>query len=119
MVILVDSQSFSCSELFARHFQREGRAIVLGDHTLGYATAANYYSRSVGADVLVPFGVQIATARVIFPGNEDLEKKGVTPDQVCLPTGEDLAAGKDPCKVKAYELAAELAKKGSPNVAGK
>jgi C-terminal peptidase prc len=119
IVILVDSQSFSCSELFARHFQREGRAIVIGDHTAGYATAAIFFSHTFGADTVVPYGVQVATTRVIFPGNEDLEKKGVTPDQVCLPTGADLAAGKDPCKDKAYEVAAELAKKGSPNVAGK
>jgi carboxyl-terminal processing protease len=119
IVILVDSQSFSCSELFARHFQREGRAVVIGDHTAGYATAANFFSHKFGADTVVPYGVQVATARVIFPGNEDLEKKGVTPDQVCLPSGADLAAGKDPCKEKAYALAAELAKKGSPNAAGK
>jgi C-terminal peptidase prc len=113
MVILVDSQSFSCSELFARHFQREGRAVVVGDHTAGYATAALFYSHHVGVDTIVPYGVQVATARVIFPGNEDLEKKGVTPDQFCIPTGADLAAEKDPCRDKAYEIAAELAKKGT------
>jgi len=120
MVILVDSQSFSCAELFARHFQREGRAIVVGDHTAGYATAANFYSHKVGVDTIVPYGVQVATARVIFPGNEDLEKKGVTPDQLCLPTSADLAAGKDPCKDKAYAIAADLIKKGTAqSAAGK
>ena len=120
MVILVDSQSFSCAELFARHFQREGRALVVGDHTAGYATAANFFSHKIGIDTIVPYGVQVATARVIFPGNEDLEKKGVTPDQMCLPTGAELAAGKDPCKDKAFAVAAELAKKGAAtSAAGK
>jgi hypothetical protein len=50
---------------------------------------------------------------VIFPGNEDLEKKGVTPDQLCLPASTDLAAGKDPCKDKAYAIAADSIKKGT------
>jgi C-terminal peptidase prc len=119
MVILVDSQSFSCAELFARHFQREGRAVVIGDHTAGYATAAYFYPHKAGTDTVVPYGVQVATARVIFPGNEDLEKKGVTPDQLCLPTGADLSAEKDPCRDKAYAVAEELAKKGSATAAGK
>jgi len=119
MVILVDSQSFSCSELFARHFQRERRAVIVGDHTLGYATAANYYSHNVGADVIVPFGMQVATARVVFPGNEDLEKKGVTPDQVCLPSSADLREEKDPCRDKAYEIARGLLEKsGETKAAG-
>ncbi len=118
LVILVDSQSFSCSELFARHFQREGRAVVIGDHTAGYATAANFFSHKVGTDTIVPYGIQIATARVVFPGNEDLEKKGVTPDQSCLPTGDDMANDKDPCKDRAVALAHELAEKGM-SAAGK
>jgi C-terminal processing protease CtpA/Prc len=117
LVILVDSQSFSCSEVFTRHFQREGRAVVIGDHTAGFATAANFYSHTSGTDTIVPYGVQVATARVVFPGNEDLEKKGVTPDQVCIPTSSDLAAGKDICRDKAYEIAVELAKKGNMSAA--
>jgi C-terminal processing protease CtpA/Prc len=90
---------------------------VIGDHTAGFATAANFYSHTSGTDTIVPYGVQVATARVVFPGNEDLEKKGVTPDQVCIPTSSDLAAGKDICRDKAYEIAVELAKKGNMSAA--
>lgn len=37
--------------------------------------------------------------------NKSLEKVGVTPDVVVLPTGADLTDGQDPAMVKAAELA--------------
>jgi carboxyl-terminal processing protease len=101
MVILVDSQSASAAEMFARHFQRLKKAVVIGDKTAGAVVAARFWSEQLGTDRVVPFGVQISTAKVVFPDNENLEGKGVTPDQLCIPTGEDLSAHHDPC----YSLA--------------
>jgi hypothetical protein len=51
----------------------------------------------MGVDSVVPFGVQVAIGRVVFPGSEELENKGVTPDQFCLPTPEDLREHRDRC----------------------
>jgi C-terminal processing protease CtpA/Prc len=97
MVILVDSQTASAAEIFARHFQRTGRAQVIGDHTSGRVTAARFFPEREGIDTIVPYGVQVTVGHVIFPGDEDLEKKGVTPDQLCIPTSEHLARNADPC----------------------
>jgi carboxyl-terminal processing protease len=105
MFILVDSQSASAAELFARHFQRTGRAVVIGDHTSGRVTAARFYSETLGQDSVVPYGVQVAFARVVLPGGEDLEKKGVTPEHKCIPTGEDLHRDHDPCLQVAIRMA--------------
>ena len=101
MVILVDSQSASAAEMFARHFQRMKRAVVIGDKTAGAVVAARFWPEQLGTDRIVPFGVQISTAKVVFSDNESLEGKGVVPDQLCIPTGEDLSAHRDPC----YSLA--------------
>jgi len=40
-----------------------------------------------------------------FPGGEELEKRGVTPDIKCLPTGEQLHQKQDMCRALAYSLA--------------
>lgn len=107
MFVLVDSQSSSAAEMFARHFQRTGRAVVIGDRTSGRVTASKIFSESVGADIAILFGVQVAVGRVVFPGGEELEGQGVTPDRLCIPTGEQLREGRDPCRSLALALARE------------
>jgi carboxyl-terminal processing protease len=107
LVILVDSQSSSASEAFARHFQRTGRGVVIGDRTSGRLTAARFFTGRVGVETIALYGVQVAVARVVFPGGEELEGKGVTPDQACIPTPDDLREGRDPCRGLAVRLARE------------
>lgn len=97
MFVLVDSQSASAAEIFARHFQRTGRAQVIGDRTSGRVTAARILPQRMGTDTVVIFGIQVAEGRVVFPDGLELEKRGVTPDQSCLPTEADLRRGADPC----------------------
>jgi len=107
LFILVDSQTGSAAEMFARHFQRTGRAVVIGDRTSGRVRLSRFYSRQMGVDTVVFYGVQVALARVLFPAGEDLEGKGITPDNTCIPTAEDMRAGRDPC----LDLARSLAQK--------
>jgi carboxyl-terminal processing protease len=106
MFILVDSQTASAAEIFARHFQQTGRAVIVGDRTSGRVTGARYFDMQFGAQDVVFYGVNVAVMRAIFPGGEELEKRGVTPDQTCIPTAEDLVADRDPC----FDLAVRLAK---------
>lgn len=110
MFILVDSESSSAAEIFARHFQLEKRAVVIGDQTPGRVEEAKLYFEDAGNLEVIPYMVEVSEARVVFPGGEELEKKGVTPDVMCLPTGADLAAGKDPCLTRAYVMAREALK---------
>jgi carboxyl-terminal processing protease len=112
MVILIDSESASASEMFARHFQREKRAVVVGDTSEGAVNEALFFDHKLGADIVVFYGIEVAVGKVVFPDGEVLEKKGVTPDQMCLPTTSDLQDGKDPCLDKAVLLAHDLAKNG-------
>lgn len=119
LVVLVDSRTSSAAEMFARHFQRTGRAVVVGDHTSGRVNSSLYFPESMGTDRIVPFGVQIAVAKVVFPGGEELEKRGVTPDVLCLPTADDLHEHHDPCLAKAVSVARKglgLSEELSPQV---
>lgn len=97
LFILVDAQTSSAAEIFARYFQRLGRATVIGDRTSGRVTVARYHPFEVGAGTVVVYGLQLATARVVFPGGEELEGSGVIPDKHCLPSREDLRLGRDRC----------------------
>jgi carboxyl-terminal processing protease len=106
MFVLVDSQTASAAEMFARHFQRTRRATIIGDRTAGRVTACRFLMERIGVEAVVPYGVQVTEARVVFPGGEDLEGKGVTPDLTCVPSADDLRkTGTDPCRALAHEEA--------------
>lgn len=113
LVVLVDSESASAAEMTARHLQLNGRARVVGDKSGGFVNAAQVRWEQTGAFSVVPFGVEIAVARVVMSNGEELENRGVTPDVFCVPSSEDLRLKKDPCLDKALALAREMATKAS------
>ena len=61
----------------------------------------------IGTDQLVPFGVQVGMARIVFPDGGELEKNGVTPDVSCLPSGKEMREERDVCLWKAVAMARE------------
>jgi C-terminal processing protease CtpA/Prc len=97
LFILVDSETASAGEMFARRFQQNGRAKVIGDTTSGRVNEARFFPHRSGIDVIVPYAVEVAVGRVVLPGGEELEGKGVIPDQPCVPSADDQVAGRDPC----------------------
>jgi carboxyl-terminal processing protease len=103
VAILVDQESASAAEMFAKYMQLKKRATVIGDKTSGHVTASQFWSEQIGTDSLLLFGVQIGVGRIVFPDKEELEKKGVTPDTGCIPTAADLREGKDPCYGQAIQ----------------
>jgi C-terminal processing protease CtpA/Prc len=105
LIVLVDSESASCSELLARLIQLEHRGTVIGDQSAGAVMEARYYSESMGAETKMFFGVQVTSANLIMSDGKSLEKTGVTPDELLVPTAADLAAGRDPVLAHAVELA--------------
>jgi C-terminal processing protease CtpA/Prc len=116
LVVLVDSDSASSSEVLARLVQLEKRGTVIGDRTAGAVMRSRQTSLQVGAESIVPYGLSVTDADVIMSDGKSLEKTGVTPDEIVIPTAKDLAAGHDPVLARAAKiLAVELdaAKAGS------
>ncbi len=95
-VVLVDSQSASASELFARVLQLEKRGTVVGDQSAGLVMEARVYENHIGVESLVAFYTEITDADIQMADGKSLEGRGVEPDEKVIPTAQDLAAGRDP-----------------------
>jgi C-terminal processing protease CtpA/Prc len=102
VVVLVDSQSASASELFARVMQLEHRGVVVGDRSSGYVMEAQFFP--LPTEMNFQYGALITQADLIMKDGKSLEGVGVTPDYLVLPTGEDLAKQRDPAMSKALAL---------------
>ena len=110
LVVLVNSQSASSAELFARMIQLEKRGVVIGDRTAGAVMRALQLFHvlddhsMMGVYSLNGFGVSVTDADLVMTDGRSLERTGVTPDELLLPTAEDLAARRDPVLARAAEL---------------
>jgi len=116
LVILVDSDSASASELFARVMQLEKRGTVLGDRTAGKVMVSRTHPHQIGVDTVVVYGASVTEADVIMPDGKSLEQTGVTPDEISLPTAENLRDRQDPVLAHAAEM---VGVKLDPATAGK
>jgi carboxyl-terminal processing protease len=104
VVVLVDAESASASEIFARTMQLTGRGKVIGDHTAGAVRESMGYRHSIGTEIIVAYGMSVTVADLVMPDGGKLENVGVTPDELILPTGEDIAAGNDPALARALTM---------------
>ena len=111
--VLVDSESASAAEIFARIIQLEKRGTVIGDRTSGSVMeATGFYFASSGID----YGAEVTIANLIMTDGKSLEHHGVNPDEVALPQPDDLKSRRDPVlALAAQELGVTL----SPEAAGK
>ncbi len=104
LVVLIDSQSGSAAELLARVVQLEKRGTVIGDRSAGAVMRSRGYSHKLGVDIVIFYGVSVTDADIVMADGQSLEHVGVTPDEVLLPSAEDLAAKRDPVLARAAEL---------------
>ena len=116
LVVLVDSESASAAEIFARIVQLTKRGTVIGDRTLGAVMRSRGYSHNIGSETVIAFGTSVTVSNVLMPDGVGLERRGVVPDEVVLPTAEDLVAGRDPALSRALAL---LGVKIEPERAGR
>lgn len=119
LAVLVDAQSASASELFARVIQLEKRGLVVGDRTSGMVMEAQrFVHRTAGTtdDSYLVYGTEVTVADIRMSDGQSLEHRGVVPDALVLPTASDIANGRDPALAKAAGL---LNVEISPEDAGK
>ena len=106
LIVLVDSRSASAAEMFARIVQIEKRGAVLGDRTSGQVMTSRIFPHQFGVGAALAFyaaSVTIGDVRMSDGGS--LEKVGVEPDEIMLPSPADLAASRDPALARAIEVA--------------
>jgi carboxyl-terminal processing protease len=101
MVVLVDSDSASAAEIFARVMQIEKRAKIIGDVSSGKVQTSNFIpmanERGTGDMYTYSvFAMNITVSDVVMSDGNHLEKVGVVPDVIALPTPGALRDGLDP-----------------------
>lgn len=104
VVVLIDSESGSAAELFARLMQIEKRGVVIGDVSAGAVMQSKFFPQQMGVDTVIFYGQSITNADVIMTDGKSLEHVGVIPDELLRPTPEDMAANRDPVLARAAEL---------------
>jgi len=105
LIVLVDNGSGSASELLSRVVQLEKRGTVIGDLSAGAVMRSKGHHFGLGEGSTIFYGVSITDADVIMTDGRSLERMGVTPDKVMLPTGTDLREQSDPVLSYAASLA--------------
>ena len=115
LIVLVDSESGSASELFARVVQLEKRGIVLGDQTSGAVMQSRIHVKQYETETYFVFATSITDADIIMTDGKSLENVGVTPDEKLLMNGVALATQQDPVLAIA---AARAGIKVDPKTAG-
>jgi C-terminal processing protease CtpA/Prc len=104
VIVLVDANSASASEIFARLMQIEKRGIVLGDVSEGAVMQSHGEGFSLNSDDAWGYGMNMTMADVIMSDGKSLEHVGVIPDELILPSGKDLFERNDPVMSRALEL---------------
>lgn len=105
VIVLIDSESASGAEIFARVVQLEERGTILGDHSSGSVMEARFYPHFYGQNPVYFYGESVTIADTLMADGKSLEHVGVEPDRTFLPTAADLAAGRDPVLAYAASLA--------------
>ena len=82
LVVLVDENSASASEIFAAAIQENGRGLIVGQTSYGKGTVQTHFPlQSINGNL------KITTARFFSPDGRVMAGSGVTPD-VIVPEGE-------------------------------
>ena len=104
MVVLIDSRSASAAEVLARVVQMEKRGTVIGDLSAGAVMTAQIFPHTLGIQSIAFYATMITVSDLRMADGRTLERKGVAPDELLLPTGSDLAARRDPVLARAIAL---------------
>jgi carboxyl-terminal processing protease len=104
LVVLIDGSSASAAEVFARVVQLEKRGVVIGDRSSGSVMQAEYHRLQTGIVRAMVYGLTVTDADVIMRDGKSLEHVGVNPDELLLPTAEEMSQHRDPVLARAAAL---------------
>lgn len=90
LVVLVNGNTASASEIVSGAIQDYGRGKLVGELTYGKGSVQTYYPLTDGGLA------RITIAKWLTPNGRAIDKIGLTPDLVVPLTQEDVSAGKDP-----------------------
>jgi len=114
VIALLDADSGSSAELLGRLLQIEGRGLVIGDRSSGHVQQARRIRRAVRTPRgSIYYSASVTTGTLTMGDGASLEGVGVTPDELVLPTGQDLAAGRDPVLERALTVLGARADAGA------
>ena len=121
LIVLVDSNSASASEVFARLIQIEKRGKLVGDVSAGAVMTSYNMGLAIergpsGFQTFTPYGLNVTVADLIMSDGNRLENVGVVPDHPVGPSARALANRSDPVLAFAAGL---LGEKISPEDAAK
>jgi C-terminal processing protease CtpA/Prc len=105
LIVLIDAASASSSEILAKVVQLGKRGIVIGDRSAGAVMEARMFESGQLAPNLILYQFSVTSADLLMQDGKSLETIGVTPDELLLPSGQDLALGRDPVLARAAKLA--------------
>jgi len=105
LIVLIDGESGSNSEIFARAVQLQKRGVVIGDRSSGSVMEEKIYQMRVGVMQAMRVAISATYADVIMPDGARLEHVGVMPDKLLLPTAQEMSMGHDPVLAYAASLA--------------
>jgi len=103
LIVLVDGASASASEILAGTVQLEKRGTIVGDRSAGAVMTSRCYRLTAGSVIALIYGLCITGRDLVLTDGTRLEKRGVLPDEIVIPSGADLAAGRDPALARALE----------------
>jgi carboxyl-terminal processing protease len=90
MVVLVNGNSASASEIVSGAIQDDGRGKLVGELTYGKGSVQEYFPLNDGGLA------RITVAKWLTPNGRTIDKIGLTPDQIVALTQADITAGLDP-----------------------
>jgi C-terminal processing protease CtpA/Prc len=104
LVVLIDGSSASAAVVFARLVQLEKRGVIIGDRSSGSVMQSRYHQLQTGIVNGIGYGLSATDADVIMGDGKSLEHVGVEPDELLLPTAEEMSQRLDPVMVRAAAL---------------
>ncbi len=88
LVVLIDGDSASASEIFAGAVRDRHRGMVVGERSYGKGSVQGIFPLATSK-----FGVRLTTAKFYSPSGQAISKKGVTPDVAVRLTAKPLEGG--------------------------